>query len=376
MIYHTSKTNSWSHNSQLIMQSLRDLDPVNILLVFIPFTIILEFLHPDPLWIFVGSAAAIVPLAKWMGVATEELSLKLGEGWGGFMNATFGNATELIIAIFALQRGLIDVVEASITGSIVSNFLFVLGMSFLLGGWGKEKQTFNSVAAGTNASLLTIAIIGLVLPATFSIISTNSGFIVLEEVSIGIAILLIISYLLSLVFSMRTHKHLYISGKRGEEDQEHARYWTTKKSIMVLLAATIAVAYMSEVLVGVIEHVAVAAHLSEFFIGIILVPIIGNAAEHLTAVTVARKDKIDLALNIAVGSSTQIALFVAPLLVFISLLLEHPMLLVFNELEVVSVTVSVFILDNVVRDGESHWLEGVLLIVSYFIIAIVFFFMK
>jgi Ca2+:H+ antiporter len=358
------------------MQSLRDFDPVNILLIFIPLTIAFEYLHFDPLWVFIGSAAAIIPLAKWMGVATEEISFKLGEGLGGFMNATFGNATELIIAIFALQRGLIEVVEASITGSIVSNFLFVLGLSFLYGGWGKEKQTFNSVAAGTNASLLTIAIMGLVLPATFSLVSANTDFIILEEVSIAVAILLMTSYLISLFFSMRTHKHLYIGGKHSDEDAEHTRNWTTTKSIAVLLLATLAIAFMSEMLVGVIEHVAEAAHLSEFFIGVILIPLIGNAAEHLTAVSVARKGKMDLALNIAVGSSTQIALFIAPLLVFISLLLGNPMLLIFNELEVVAVTVSVFILDNIVRDGESHWMEGVLLIVSYLIIAIVFFFMK
>jgi Ca2+:H+ antiporter len=360
------------------MQRLRDIEPINVLLVFIPLTIVFEYMQRDPLWVFIASAAAIIPLAKWMGIATEELSLKLGEGLGGFMNATFGNATELIIAIFALQRGLVDVVEASITGSIVSNFLFVLGLSFLIGGWGKEKQTFNGVAAGTNASLLTIAIMGLVLPATFSLVSNNTEFIVLEEVSIAVAILLIASYLLSLLFSMRTHKHLYIGGKhKGDETEpEHTRRWSTNKSILVLLIATVAVAYMSEMLVGVIEHVAEAAHLSEFFIGVILIPLIGNAAEHLTAVSVAGKDKMDLALNIAVGSSTQIALFVAPLLVFISLALGHPMQLIFNELEVVAVTVSVFILDNIVRDGESHWMEGVLLVVSYLIIAIVFFFMR
>ena len=357
------------------MPSVRGLDPVMALLVFIPVTIVLDYVHYDPLWVFLGSAASIVPLAKWMGVATEELSLKLGEGLGGFMNATFGNATELIIALFALQRGLIDVVEASITGSIVSNFLFVLGLSFLYGGWGREKQTFNGVAAGTNASLLTIAIMGLVMPATFSLVSANAEFIILEEVSIAVSILLMVSYMLSLIFSMRTHKHLYIGGKHAGTDTEHARHWTTRRSLAVLLVATLAVAYMSEVLVGVIEHVAEAAHLSEFFIGVILIPVIGNAAEHLTAVSVAGKDKMDLALNIAVGSSTQIALFVAPLLVFASLLIGHPMLLVFNELEVVAVAVSVFILDNIVRDGESHWMEGVLLVVSYLIIAIVFFFM-
>jgi Ca2+:H+ antiporter len=358
------------------MQKVREIDLVNILLLFIPLTILFEVMHFDPLWIFLGSAAAIIPLAKWMGIATEELSFKLGEGLGGFMNATFGNATELIIAIFALQRGLVDVVEASITGSIVSNFLFVLGLSFLYGSWGKEKQTFNSVAAGLNASLLTIAIMGLVLPATFSLVSSNTEFIILEEVSIAVAILLMASYILSLLFSMRTHKHLYIGGKHIDEDPEHARNWSTNKAIIVLLGATLFVAFMSEMLVGVIEHVAEAAHLSEFFIGVILIPLIGNAAEHLTAVTVAGKGKMDLALNIAVGSSTQIALFIAPLLVFISLLIGHPMLLVFNELEVVSVAVSVFILDNIVRDGETHWMEGVLLVVSYLIIAIVFFFMK
>lgn len=358
------------------MNRIKESGLVNLLLIFIPLTFLFEYMNFDPLWIFMGSAVSIIPLAKWMGVATEELSFKLGEGLGGFMNATFGNATELIIAIFALQRGLIEVVEASITGSIVSNFLFVLGLSFLYGGWGKEKQTFNGVAAGTNASLLTIAIMGLVLPATFSLVSTNTEFIILEEVSIAVALLLIISYLLSLLFSMKTHKHLYIGGKHANQDTEHNLNWSTNKSINVLLVATIAVAFMSETLVGVIEHVAEAAHLSEFFIGVILIPLIGNAAEHLTAVTVAGKDKMDLALNIAVGSSTQIALFVAPLLVFISLLIGHPMLLIFNELEVVAVTVSVFILDNIVRDGESHWMEGVLLVVSYLIIGIVFFFMK
>lgn len=350
-------------------------DWTNLLLVFIPLTFVFRFLQFDPLWVFLGSAASIIPLAKWMGAATEELSLKVGEGLGGLLNATFGNATELIIAIFALQRGLVEVVEASITGSIVSNILFVLGLSFLVGGWGKEKQIFNRTAAGTNASLLTIAIMGLVLPAMFALVSKNADFMVLEEVSIGVAALLMLSYLLSLWFSLRTHKHLYIGGKHTNGSDDHTAAWSTRKSLLVLILATISVALMSETLVSVIEHVAEAAHMSEFFIGVILIPLIGNAAEHLTAVTVAAKDKMDLSLNIAVGSSTQIALFVAPLLVFISLLIGYPMQLIFNELEVVAITVSVFILDNIVRDGESHWLEGALLIISYLIIAIVFFFM-
>ncbi len=357
------------------MEMLKKFDPINALLVFIPLTVAFEMLGFDPLWVFLGSAAAIIPLAKWMGVATEELSYKMGEGLGGLMNATFGNATELIIAIFALQRGLIEIVEASITGSIVSNFLFVLGLSMLVGGWGKVKQEFNRTAASVNSSLLTIAIMGLVLPAMFVLVSKNTGFIVLEEVSLAVAALLMLCYILSLWFSLKTHKHLYIGGKHAGEPEENGKGWGTKKSIIVLLIATIGVAIMSEMLVGVIEHVAEAAHMSQFFIGVILIPLIGNAAEHLTAVTVAAKDKMDLALNIALGSSAQIALFVAPLLVFISLLLGNPMQLVFNELEVVSIAVAVFILNSIVHDGESHWMEGVLLVVSYLIIAIVFFFM-
>jgi Ca2+:H+ antiporter len=357
------------------LELLKKFDPINTLLIFIPLTVAFEMLGFDPLWVFLGSAAAIIPLAKWMGVATEELSYKMGEGLGGLMNATFGNATELIIAIFALQRGLIEVVEASITGSIVSNFLFVLGLSMLVGGWGKIKQEFNRTAASVNSSLLTIAIMGLVLPAMFALVSKNTGFIVLEEVSLAVAALLMLCYILSLWFSLKTHKHLYLGGKHAGEPEENGKGWDTKKSIIVLLIATIGVAIMSEMLVGVIEHVAEAAHMSQFFIGVILIPLIGNAAEHLTAVTVAAKDKMDLALNIALGSSAQIALFVAPLLVFLSLLLGNPMQLVFNELEVVSIAVAVFILNSIVHDGESHWMEGVLLVVSYLIIAIVFFFM-
>ncbi|HIH89636.1 TPA: calcium/proton exchanger [Candidatus Bathyarchaeota archaeon] len=357
------------------MEKLKHFDWVNVLLIFLPLTVAFEYMHFDPLWIFLGSAAAIIPLAKWMGVATEELSYKMGEGLGGLMNATFGNATELIIAIFALQRGLIEVVEASITGSIVSNFLFVLGLSMIAGGWKRDKQVFNRTAASVNASLLTIAIMGLVLPAMFALVSKNAGFIVLEEVSMAVAALLIICYVLSLWFSLKTHKHLYIGGKHAGEAEEHGLGWSTRRAILTLLVATVAIAFMSEMLVGVIEHVAEAAHMSQFFIGVILIPLIGNAAEHLTAVTVAAKDKMDLALNIALGSSAQIALFVAPLLVFISFAIGHPMQLVFNELEVVSIAVAVFIMDSIVHDGESHWLEGVLLVVSYLIIAIVFFFL-
>ncbi len=351
------------------------IEPLTFLLIFVPLTLLFEILHFPSLLIFISSALGIVPLAKWMGVATEEISKKLGEGLGGLMNATFGNATELIIAVFALQRGLIDIVEASITGSIVSNFLFVLGLAMLLGGWRRKKQTFNRTAASMRASLLTLATIGLVLPAVFAIVSKRTEFIILEEVSIGVATFLMVSYIISLYFSLKTHKHLYGGVEEHIEKMErNEKGWNNKKPIIVLTVATIFVAIMSEILVGVIGQVAESIHLSEFFIGVILIPLIGNAAEHLTAVTVAMKNKMNLALNIAVGSSTQIALFVAPLLVFISLYLGNPMQLIFNELEVVTVGVSVYILNTIVTDGESNWLEGFLLIISYFVIATVFFF--
>ncbi len=311
-----------------------------------------------------------------MGVATEEISLRLGEGLGGLMNATFGNATEMIIAIFALQRGLIDIVEASITGSIVSNFLFVLGLAFLLGGWKRRKQVFNRTIASLNASLLTLAVIGLILPAGYVFISQQTEFIILEELSIIVASLLMLSYVLSLYFSLKTHRHLYIGGEHPSEvPHESEMGWDTRKSLIVLLVATVFVAIMSEALVGVIEEVAESMHLSKFFIGVILIPLIGNAAEHLTAVTVAMKNRMNLAINIAIGSSTQIALFVAPLLVFISLLLGKPMNLIFNELEIVTIGVSIYILNTIVTDGESNWIEGLLLLATYFIIATVFFFL-
>ncbi len=346
------------------------LKPLNCLLVFVPLTFLFKILHFPSHLIFISSALGIAPLARWMGIATEDISERLGEGLGGLLNATFGNATELIIAIFALQKGLIELVEASITGSIVSNFLFVLGLAILLGGWNRRKQTFNRTVASISASLLTLAIIGLVLPTVFALVSRHTEFVILEEVSIGIAMLLIISYVLSLIFSLKTHKHLYVSGEKTSEVKRNEDW----EPIVVLVVATIFVSIMSETLVGVIEDVAESIHLSEFFIGVILIPLIGNAAEHLTAVTVAMKDKMNLALHIAVGSSIQIALFVAPLLVFISLFLNQPMQLIFSELEIVAVAVSVYILNTIVTDGESNWLEGFLLVISYLVIATVFFF--
>jgi Ca2+:H+ antiporter len=350
-------------------------NPLNLLLLFIPATFLGRVLDWPPLAIFIMSGLAIVPLAKWMGNATEQLTVHVGPGIGGLLNATFGNATELIIAIFALRAGLVDVVKASITGSIVGNLLFVLGLSFFLGGWKREKQEFNRTAAGASGSQLALAIIGLLIPAAFyytlSTQDTVRRDFLEQELSFVIAALLIGSYIIGLVFSLRTHKHLYTGeGSEGEHDDQ----WSIGKGVGVLLAATLGVAVMSETLVTSLEEAVHVLGWSELFVGVILIPVIGNAAEHLTAVTVAMKNKMDLSIGIAIGSSTQIALFVAPLLVFVSLLFSTRMNLFFNPFELVAIGLAVFIVNLLVLDGESNWYEGVQLLLSYAIIAIALFF--
>ena len=299
-----------------------------------------------------------------------------GFGWpprvslGGFLNATFGNATELIIGIFALQAGLIEVVKASITGSILGNLLLVLGTAIFFGGIKKTKQTFNATAAKASGSTLLLAVTALVIPAIFlqtSSISPTGG--VIEKLSILVAIIMIVSYLASLVFSLFTHKHLYT-----EDVGKYQAKWSIKKSIIVLIISTVAVAFMSEILVGSIEPLVASFGWTELFIGVIFVAIIGNAAEHTSAITMAVKGKMDLALQVSIGSATQIAMFVAPALVLISLFFPTNMSLVFNTFELVAIIFSVFIVNAVIEDGECNWFEGVQLVMAYIIIAVAFFF--
>jgi Ca2+:H+ antiporter len=350
-------------------------NPLNWLLVLVPVALIARVLSLPALVIFAISGLAIVPLAKWMGNATEELAVHVGPGIGGLLNATFGNATELIIAIFALQAGLVNVVKASITGSIVGNLLFVLGLSLLLGGLKREKQEFNRTAISASASQLTLAVIGLLIPAAFYYTlgtqdEARRTFLE-QELSLVVAALLIGSYVLGLIFSLRTHKHLY-AGEEGEE--EHGARWSVGKAVGILIGATLGVAVMSETLVASLEEAVKVLGWSELFVGVILIPVIGNAAEHLTAVTVAMKNKMDLSIGIAVGSSTQIALFVAPLLVFISLFFTERMNLLFQPFELVVIGLAVFIVNLIAIDGESNWYEGVQLLLAYAIAAIAFFF--
>ena len=343
------------------------------LLLFIPITFIVKFLHLSEIWLFVTSAAAIIPLAKILGAATEELALRVGSGIGGLLNATFGNAVEMIIAFFALQAGLYEVVKASITGSIIGNVLFVLGLAIFLGGLGREKQTFNRTAAGVSASQLTLAAAGLFIPAAFALTTPASELteFLREEVSIGVALLLLASYIAQLIFFLRTHKHLYTE---EEELDMHGQAWSIRHSIIVLMGATIFVAFMAEFLVEGVNYLTEQLGFTELFVGVILVALIGNAAEHLTAVIVAMKNKMDLAVNIAMGSTLQVALFVAPVLVLVGFFIGKPLDLFFSLFELAAIGVTMLIINNITQDGESNWFEGLQLLALYAILAVAFFF--
>lgn len=339
------------------------------LLIFIPIATVGYFLNLPPTALFILSALAIVPLAKYIGEATEELTVYTGPAVGGFLNATFGNATELIIGILALRAGLIEVVKASITGSIIGNLLLVLGTAMIFGGRNRKKQEFNVTAAKASGSTLLLAVVALVIPAIFLQTAPNVGAGIIEELSIFVSIFIMIAYGASLLFSLYTHKHLYTQDVAAAEAK-----WSKTKSIFVLLISTVAVAFMSEILVRSIEPLVARLGWSELFIGVIFVAIIGNAAEHTSAITVAVKNKMDLALQVSIGSATQIAMFVAPALVLVSLFFKEQMSLVFSTFELVAIILTVFIVNAVVEDGESNWFEGVQLLVAYAIIAVAFFF--
>jgi len=339
------------------------------LLIFVPIAVIAAYTGVAPTTLFFLSGIAIIPLAKYIGEATEELAARTTPALGGILGATFGNATELIIGAMALRAGLIEVVKASITGSIISNLLFVLGAAMLAGGWKRERQSFNRMSALASGSALFIAVIALVMPAIFLQTAPGSSDMLVQHLSIFVSLVLIGLYVANLVFSLRTHKHLYI-----EEVAHYEPRWSFTRAFLTLGAATILVGYMSEILVASIEPVVETFNWSPLFVGVIVIAVIGNIAEHLSAVTVAAKGKISLSLEIAIGSAAQIAMLVAPLLVLLSVVIAHPMSLVFNTFELVSIVLSVLIVNVIISDGESNWLEGVQLLAAYFIMAIAFFF--
>ena len=349
---------------------------LNALLLFIPIALVLEWMHSSPIAIFFTSALAIVPLAGLMGKATEHLAEQMGEGIGGLLNATFGNAAELIIALMALRAGLTEVVKASITGSIIGNILLILGLAFLVGGLKHSTVRFNRTAASVSRTLLALAAIALIVPAVFHQVAKGADPFHEWELSYEISLVLVFVYGLSLIFTLRTHAHLYVGGDpAAEEDGLDTHGWSRRKSVLVLVVATIGVAVMSELLVGSVEHAAQALGMSDLFIGVVLIAIIGNAAEHSTALLVARKNKMDLAVNIAIGSSLQIALFVAPLLVFAGSVLGRTMDLLFTPFEVVAIALAVLVVNLIASDGESNWLEGAQLLAVYFILALAFYFL-
>ncbi len=355
---------------------------LNWLLVFVPVSLAIRFVPQwnNPTALFICAGLAIIPLAGWMGRATEALAEHLGEGVGGLLNATFGNAAELIIALMALHKGLIGVVKASITGSIIGNILLVLGASMAAGGLKFQHQRFNQTAARSSSTSLMLAAIGLLIPTVFHFAADATpgrwNPLLEQRLSLAIAIVLFATYACTLIFSLKTHKQIFL-GSGVDPVAKHApeSSWSIPKASIILVGATILVAVMSEFLVSSVEVARARLGFSEIFVGVIVVAIIGNAAEHSTALFMALKNKMDLSLGIAIGSSLQIALFVAPVLVFVSYFFGHPMDLEFSIPEVVAVIVAVHLVVQITGDGESNWLEGIQLLAVYLILAILFFFL-
>jgi Ca2+:H+ antiporter len=337
------------------------------LLVALPVSWVLALLHGPPLGVFAVSGLAVIPLASAMGEATEALARRTGPAVGGLLNATFGNAAELILAIVALRAGLLDLVKASLTGSILGNLLLILGLSLVAGGTKRAVLTFNRTAAGMSGAMLLLAVVGLVIPALFAATHPGASEATTIHLSEGVALVLGATYLAGLAFSLVTHRELF--GGRGEHGGKPGPAGAGR-AVAILAGATAFVALQSEILVHATEQVVMHLGWSEIFLGLMIIPLIGNAAEHATAVVAARKGDTDLALTIALGSSTQIALFVAPLLVLVGVILGQPMHLVFTSFEIIALGLATLIVTVIALDGESHWFEGAQLLAVYAILAI------
>jgi Ca2+:H+ antiporter len=338
------------------------------LLVAVPASWVLAWLGAPGPAVFLVSAIAVVPLAAEMGGATEALAARTGPAAGGLLNATFGNAAELIVAIVALRAGFVDLVKASLAGSILGNLLLILGLVLVVGGMRRPTLTFNRTAAGTSGAMLLLAVAGLVIPALFALAHPAAPPEETLHLSAGVAVVLGLTYAASLVFSLVTHRQLF-HGEAGGTIAAAAPY-ATRVAVGILGAATALIALESELLVRAAETLVRGLGWSELFLGLVVIPVIGNAAEHATAVVAARRGQTDLALHIALGSSTQVALFVAPLLVGIGWLVGHPMNLVFTSFEVVALGFASLIVTVIALDGESHWFEGAQLLALYALIAL------
>ncbi len=357
--------------------------PVYALGIFIPIAVALDLAGAAPTLVFVAAALGVIPTAALMGESTEHLAARTGPGVGGLLNVTFGNAPELIIAFFALNKGLQEVVKASIVGSIVGNVLLVLGAAMVVGGFRRDKQVFNRTAAAAQSGMLLLAVAAMVMPALFQLVHggglpsvgeqrVNFGAD-LEKLSLGVALILMASYAAGLVFSLKTHRDVF--NPYGDDAGDEEGGWSMKRSLISLGVAAVLVGVMSEVLVGSISEASKSIGLSEFFVGVFVVAIVGNAAEHWVAVLVAAKDKMDLAVGIAIGSSAQVALFVAPVLVLLSFVVgPNPLALVFNGYELGGLIFAVLVANFLTQDGESNWFEGVQLLSLYAVLGLVFFF--
>lgn len=341
------------------------------LLVLVPASIVLELAGGNELLIFLTSAGAILPLAGLIGRSTEQLAIHTGPRIGGLVNATFGNVTELVISVFLVLEDEVDIVKASLTGSILGNLLLVLGLSFLFGGLRHEEQSYNARSASIHATSLVLAVTALLMPALFALSQSAETPLQREVVSGTVAAVLIGLYVAALVFTLVTHEHMF----RTPAPEEHPS-WSRRKAIGLLLASTSVVALEAEFLVSSLGPALDDLGLSELFVGLIVIPIIGNAAEHSSAILFALRNKVDVTLEIAIGSSTQIALFVAPALVFISLIVGHPMDFVFSTFEVAAVALSTVLVFMISVDGRSNWLEGAQLTGAYVIMAISFYFVE
>jgi Ca2+:H+ antiporter len=349
--------------------------PLVPLLFAVPATAWVHHVHPNsPLLVFVLACVAIVPLAGLLGLATEKLAARVGEAIGGFLNATLGNAAELIIALVALRAGMLDVVKASLTGSIIGNLLLVLGAAFFAGGLRYPVQTFATIGARAQVGMMALAAIAILIPSIVAVI--GGGKFVAQSVnfSIVVSIMLLAVYLLSLLFTLGTHVHMFRGDPEAAAEEEHGAPWSMALSIGVMVVVTLLIVWMSEILVATVEHAAQALGLSNLFIGVVVVAVVGNAAEHSTAVLMAMRNRMEIAIGIALGSSTQIALFVVPLLVLLSLAIAPaPLSLAFTGAEVLLVLMATFVASILIVDGKSTWFTGVQLIAVYMIMAITVF---
>lgn len=353
---------------------------VYFLLVMVPVAVGLDFIHTDHLILFVAAIIALIPLAKLIGDSTEHLATHYGTTLGSLLNVTFGNAAEIIIAIVAINAGLIELVKASITGSILGNIMLIFGLSLIAGGLRHKEQIFNRENAGLQSSLIFLAIIGLAIPTILSstvIKPINiENQVKMQSLSDIVAIVLICVYIAGIVFTFFTHKHLFVTPSHGDkvvEEEDHV-HWAKKKSFILLAASMVGVVAVSEILVASVEQTSKQFGFGELFVGAIIVGIVGNAAEHSSAIVLARRGKMDLSIGIAAGSGTQIALFVVPILVMVGIVLGHPFTLEFTLYELATLFLAAIILNLIAHDGKSNWFEGIMLTAVYVIIAIGFYF--